>query len=50
MDRQWSLLWSSDEVCYGGDGIENPLTDAGWFLPGESAVLFKAVSMKQPQS
>lgn len=49
LHSQWSLLWSSDDIRYGGGGIENPCTETGWFLPGESAVLFKAVRSKQGQ-
>jgi maltooligosyltrehalose trehalohydrolase len=38
-DRRWSLLWSSDDLRYGGDGALSPETDEGWRLRGESTVL-----------
>ncbi len=39
--RAWSLLWSSDEPRYGGPGVVDPLSDEGWRLPAESAVLYR---------
>lgn len=45
--KQWSLVWSSEDIRYDGIGIESPLTEQGWRLPAESAVLFAAVSLKQ---
>ncbi|CAE6727402.1 Malto-oligosyltrehalose trehalohydrolase [Nitrospira defluvii] len=39
--RRWSLLWSSDELRYGGPGVIDPLSDEGWRLPAESAVLYR---------
>ncbi|SFM44759.1 malto-oligosyltrehalose trehalohydrolase [Nitrosomonas communis] len=41
--RSWSFVWSSDAPCYGGPGVIEPLTEQGWRLPGESAVLYTAV-------
>jgi len=38
----WTLRWSSDHPDYGGPGIVNPLTDAGWRLPAAGAALFIA--------
>lgn len=40
-DGYWSLLWSSDHPQYDGPGIVNPLTDAGWHIPAESATVFR---------
>jgi maltooligosyltrehalose trehalohydrolase len=40
-DGYWALLWSSDHPQYGGPGIVNPLTDAGWHIPAESATVFR---------
>jgi len=40
-DGYWSLLWSSDHPQYGGPGIVDPLTDAGWHIPAESATVFR---------
>lgn len=39
--RTWSLLWSSDEPRYGGPGVVNPLSEEGWRLQAESAVLYR---------
>lgn len=39
--RRWSLLWSSDEPRYGGPGVIDPLSDEGWRLTAESAVLYR---------
>jgi maltooligosyltrehalose trehalohydrolase len=43
-DRTWKVVWNSDLPCYGGRG-ECPLeTDQGWFFPGESAYVLRAVT------
>jgi maltooligosyltrehalose trehalohydrolase len=36
---RWSVLWSSEDPRYGGDGMPPPDTDDGWNLSGESAAL-----------
>jgi maltooligosyltrehalose trehalohydrolase len=36
---RWSLVWSSEEPRYGGDGATDPDTDEGWRIRAESAVL-----------
>jgi maltooligosyltrehalose trehalohydrolase len=41
--RRWAMRWSSEHPDYDGTGAVNPLTDRGWQLPAESAVLFTAV-------
>lgn len=40
--RSWYLRWSSDEPRYGGPGVVGPLSEEGWRLPAESAVLYAA--------
>jgi maltooligosyltrehalose trehalohydrolase len=35
----WTVLWSSEDLRYGGDGIPPPETADGWHLQGESASL-----------
>jgi maltooligosyltrehalose trehalohydrolase len=41
--RSWSLLWSSEEPAYGGEGVYPPETDDGrWRFPGHAAVLLAA--------
>jgi len=44
--RAWSLVWSSDAPGYGGPGIIEPLTEQGWSLPGESAVLYATTAKR----
>lgn len=40
----WQLTWSSDDPTYGGPGAVHPGEgNKGWMLPGESAVLLRAV-------
>jgi maltooligosyltrehalose trehalohydrolase len=41
-DREWKLLWSSEDPRYDGLGALCPCTEAGWRVPGESAVLLTA--------
>jgi len=43
VDRQWSPLWSSEAVRYGGQGTPPLHPDSEWHIPGEAAVLFNAV-------
>ncbi len=35
----WRVLWSSEALRYGGEGVVCPDTDAGWQLRGASATL-----------
>lgn len=39
--KKWSLLWTSDDVAYGGYGTREPETDLGWFLPGEATIVLQ---------
>lgn len=39
-ERDWSLLWSSEDPRYGGHGIPVSPGDGTWFLPGHSTVVF----------
>jgi maltooligosyltrehalose trehalohydrolase len=43
--RSWSLLWSSDDVRYGGCGTPVPEKDAIWSLPGEATLVMAAEKM-----
>jgi maltooligosyltrehalose trehalohydrolase len=36
---RWRLHWSSEAVGYGGAGVAALTTDAGWILPGQSALV-----------
>lgn len=35
----WRVLWTTEDVAYGGHAIAPPDTDAGWLIPGPAAVL-----------
>lgn len=35
----WHLLWSSEQADYGGTGTPAVISEKGWILPGESAVV-----------
>jgi len=37
----WTLMWSSDDPCYGGEGAYAPETNLGWKLPGNCAFVMK---------
>jgi maltooligosyltrehalose trehalohydrolase len=41
--RSWKLIWSSEEVCYGGRGVPAIETDHGWHIPAEAAVVLADV-------
>jgi maltooligosyltrehalose trehalohydrolase len=41
--RQWTPLWSSETVRYGGQGTPPLHADSEWHVPGESAVLFTSI-------
>jgi maltooligosyltrehalose trehalohydrolase len=41
-NRQWQLLWSSEDPQYGGKGTP-PFHSNGWQVPAHAAVLFRAV-------
>jgi maltooligosyltrehalose trehalohydrolase len=36
---RWRLLWSSETIAYGGNGVPPLATDDNWLLPGESAMV-----------
>jgi maltooligosyltrehalose trehalohydrolase len=36
--RAWSVLWSSEDPRYGGEGTAPLEIDRGWYLPGRAAV------------
>lgn len=40
----WELLWNSESAEYGGRGTSPLETEDGWRIPGESAVVLKAVA------
>jgi maltooligosyltrehalose trehalohydrolase len=39
--KRWQVLWSSEDLAYGGSGFVHPETEESWWIQGESAfVLF----------
>ncbi len=40
-DTQWSLVWSSEDVRYGGDGMIPPESEDGWHLTAHAAALLE---------
>ena len=44
-DKQWRILWSSEEVRYGGSGTA-PVEDGGrWHIPAQAAVALRGKNM-----
>lgn len=44
--REWQLHWSSEHPRYGGRGIAQMTTDAGWRVPGMAAVVMVAAASR----
>jgi maltooligosyltrehalose trehalohydrolase len=40
-DSEWAVLWSSEDLRYGGTGTPALDTDQGWRIPGHAAVVLK---------
>ncbi len=45
--KRWAVLWSSEDPKYGGSGTFPPDSAGNWRLPGHSAVVVKAVPVRQ---
>jgi maltooligosyltrehalose trehalohydrolase len=43
--KQWSELWSSDNICYGGCGTAPLDSDQNWKIPGKAAVVLHPISV-----
>ena len=41
-DAHWEVLWSSEDVRYGGSGTPAPETDENWEIPGNAAMALLA--------
>ncbi|MDB5865484.1 MAG: treZ [Betaproteobacteria bacterium] len=41
-DTEWRLVWSSEDVAYGGDGTTPPECSAAWHVPAHAALVFMA--------
>jgi maltooligosyltrehalose trehalohydrolase len=44
--KTWDILWSSEDVCYGGCGTPPLDTDENWRIPGEAAVALRPNTVK----
>jgi maltooligosyltrehalose trehalohydrolase len=42
-DCAWQLIWGSEDVRYGGNGIVPALSQGPWYMPGRSAQVFSLV-------
>ncbi len=41
--QSWTILWSSDDIRYGGCGTPALEGDCNWQIPGEAAVVMRPV-------
>jgi maltooligosyltrehalose trehalohydrolase len=41
--KQWAILWSTEDPCYGGCGTVTPETEQGLRVPGHAAVVLRPV-------
>jgi maltooligosyltrehalose trehalohydrolase len=41
---RWSVLWSSEDPLYGGQGSTEPERDDGWHLPGRAALVLRGAA------
>ncbi|HUB78746.1 MAG TPA: malto-oligosyltrehalose trehalohydrolase [Bryobacteraceae bacterium] len=46
--RQWNLLWSSEDIRYGGTGSYSPDTEENWRIPGHAAVVVAPAPLDAP--
>lgn len=47
-ERGWRILWSSEDLRYGGSGTAPLETEDGWKIPGRSAVLLGPADSHEP--
>jgi maltooligosyltrehalose trehalohydrolase len=40
-NTQWTILWSSEDPLYGGDGTAPLDSDLNWTIPGHAAIILK---------
>ena len=48
--RRWDLLWSSEDVAYGGGGTPAVETEGSWAVPGRAAVVLIARTHEKKES
>ena len=46
-NKQWQVLWSSEDVKYGGSGYVNPDSEQGWRIQGESATVLAPAAIEK---
>jgi maltooligosyltrehalose trehalohydrolase len=46
-NKRWQVLWSSEEMKYGGSGYLNPDSDQGWRIQGESATVLAPAAIEE---
>jgi len=44
-DKGWQILWSSEDIKYGGSGTAPLETENNWIIPGHAAVLLQPASL-----
>lgn len=47
-DADWTLLWSSEDPAYGGNGTPFTWPDGCWSVPAESALVFAPGPKREP--
>lgn len=45
-DTEWTILWSSEDPAYGGDGTAPLDSDLNWTIPGHAAVILRPTVKK----
>jgi maltooligosyltrehalose trehalohydrolase len=50
LDTDWAVRWSSEDPGYGGLGTPDVWAGGGWFLPGESAIVFAPGPKREPRA
>jgi maltooligosyltrehalose trehalohydrolase len=44
-DKGWQILWSSENINYGGSGTAPLETEDNWIIPGHAAVLLQPAAL-----
>jgi maltooligosyltrehalose trehalohydrolase len=47
--REWTVLWTSEDPRYGGQGSPPPEDDRGWHLPGRTAIVLAPRDVDEQQ-
>jgi maltooligosyltrehalose trehalohydrolase len=46
-NKRWQVLWSSEDMKYGGSGYIHPDSDQGWRIQGESASVLAPAAIEE---